>query len=123
MVALGIRLDVSVETMQDDAGCNTAKTCHTKYSIILRAFSFQSLENIIIQKITFGRIIYLSHLFPCHSSQIHGEQNSRLRKLGNTDHGSSRTVITQYIDICAIHLFEVLHVLQKDIHVDDVLKV
>ena len=51
--------------------------------------------------------------------QVHGQPHAGLGSLIHADHGSGRTVIFHDFHVSPVHLVEVAHVFEKDVHVDD----
>lgn len=52
-------------------------------------------------------------------SEIHCYKNSRLGKLTYTYNRARRKVTSHHLNICPIHFFEVLHALEKYVHVEN----
>ncbi len=62
-------------------------------------------------------------LFSGDGSQVHGQQNTRLGKLVDSNHGSSRSVRPHLLDIRTVHALEILHIFEEDVDMDDVIQI
>src|SRR5262249_54890826 len=60
---------------------------------------------------------------PCHRHQIHGEQYTWLGQFVDTNDGAGWPMFTHLCRISLIHLLEVLHIFEKDRHVQHMLQI
>jgi hypothetical protein len=65
----------------------------------------------------------VSDLFLRDRRQIHREQDAGLRQFIHADDRASRSMIAQLLDVGLIHAFEILHILEEDVDVNDMLQI
>ena len=58
-----------------------------------------------------------------HRRQVHRQERSRFGQVVHANDRSRGTVLLHHLNVRAIHLLEIPHVLEKDVHVDHVIQV
>lgn len=62
-------------------------------------------------------------LFSCYRRQIHREQHAGFGKFTHANDRPRGAVVSHFTNVGAVHFFEVAHVLEKNVDVDDVIQI